>query len=256
MATSLTTIPAGGDVPSPPRPVSSSPPAVRPPQRLNFVGVQAEIFRALTVRDFVRIYDGPSFQLMLRYMIVSSGNYDLNVWSTAWAVRMRNEPQNDVILNRCRKTALSLLFEMLNRWHDGTIAAADIVRTFKAHRCMNILHYCLPLDLAQCLYKMQYPVSTVEPGMHWVAESHVADSAEWQDRLARVGGRPTMNKRYLWLFHDPAFAELGLHRNTTLMRLVEPCICRTIEPRAAPLDGAANRSSETAGEDWTVVDKL
>jgi hypothetical protein len=255
MATSLTAIPTSGDGPSPPRPVSSSLPAFQPP-RLDFVAIQAAIFLACTVHDFVRIYDGSTFQLCLRYLVVSSGNYDLTVWASAWAMRMRDEPQNDFYLNQCRKTVLSLLFEMLNRWRDGTIAAADIVCTFTAHRLVNILHYCLPLDRAQCLLKMQYPVMTVEPGMHWVSESHVADSAEWQDRLARVGGRPTMNKRYLWLLHDPAFAELGLNRNTTLMRLVEPCICRTIKPRAAPLDKAANRSSETAGEDWTVVDKL
>jgi hypothetical protein len=249
MATSLTAIPTSGDGPALPRPVPSSLPAVQPPGRLDLVGLQAEIFRALTVFAFARIYDSWSFQLCLRYMIVSSGNFDLNEWASAWAMRMRDEPQNDVFLNQCRKTVLLLLFEMLNRWHDGTIAAADIVLTFTAHRCINILNYCLPLDRAQCLLKMQYPVMTVEPGMHWVAESHVADSAEWQDRLARVGGRPTMNKRYLWLLLDPAFAELGLNRNATLMRLVEPCICCTIEP------GAANRSSETASEDWTVVNE-
>jgi hypothetical protein len=217
-----------------------------------------QIYNAQTARDFVRIYDSYPFQLCLRYMVVSSSDDDLSVWARDWALRMlrgggdgggigghvddddneRRIAAADMFLNQCRKTTLSLIYELLNRWRDGKVSASEIVQTFSSHRFVNTLQFALPLDRAQCIYRMQYSYchpaaddsggtaasssTPPPPGMHWVAESHVAHSVEWQERLSFVGGRPTMNKRFLWLLYDPAFQPLGLNRNTTLMRLVEP----------------------------------
>jgi hypothetical protein len=257
-------------------------PAAAPPH-VDVAALLLQICNAQTPRDFVRIYASYPFQLCLRYMVVSSGDDDLSVWARDWARRMRggggaaaggdhydddNERRiaADMFLNQCRKTTLTLVYELLNRWRDGKVTAPEIVQTLSSHRFVNILQFALPLDRAQCIYRMQYSYCQPAdgsnessssppppPGMHWVAESHVAQSVEWQERLAHVGGRPTMNKRLLWLLHDPAFQGLGLSRNATLMRLVET---HTLPepPALLSLAETAATSSETTGEDWTVLE--
>lgn len=162
----------------------------------------------------------------------------------AWAIRMRNEKIEDRHVNECRKVCLMLIQEMCNRWRrDQTITERSIVSVFGRDRIVNILLAGLPLDWAQCRYKMMYAVGGVY-GMHWVAEQHVQAQPDlWNERFRAVGGRPTMNKRYKWLSEIP---ELGLAQ-------AHPVLEECLKPRVAPWLEEQN-TPQTADNDETMVD--
>jgi hypothetical protein len=220
------------------------PPAIPGLPHIDFAVVQAQIQAAITVFDFERLYDDANIQKMIRFLTVSRGNDDVELWAKDWAVRMRavdNEPLSpaDVLLDECYQTLLCLIFTLLDRWQAGSITANQLIERFKGHRFTNILSLAVPLDQAQCLYTKQYDNDNNDTGdgsnhnntltrrcrygMHWVAQSHVARSESWGEILAGVGGRPTINERYLWLMDlDGDLAGLGVADNTELQRLLEP----------------------------------
>jgi TIR domain len=222
------------------------------------VGLPPSIIRsANSMIDFIKIYDGPPFQMCLRYMAVSSGNQVLADWASNWAIRMRDTipSESDVWLDHCRETTLLFLYELMDRWHDGFITADAIIQRMSGHRFLNILQFALPLDRALCLYKLQYP-RYGQYGMHWVAEQHVEQDEVWRDRLAQVGGSPTMNKRFLWLMEHPALAGLGLGNNATMIRLLQPCVSPVFDPATwTPPSKAAifiNHTGQDEGSNFLV----
>lgn len=113
---------------------------------------------------------------------------------------MQNELDEDRYVNQCRHSCLLLMYELCNRCQKTQTITEDAIRTvFGQDRVLTILRAAMPLDQAQCLYKMQYAGAGVF-GMHWVAEQHIeAHPDVWNQKLKAVGGRSTMNKRYLWI---------------------------------------------------------
>jgi hypothetical protein len=220
------------------------PPAIPGLPHIDFAVVQTQIHAATTIFDFERLYDDANVQKMIRYLTVSRGNDDVELWAKDWAVRMRavdNEPLSpaDVLLDECYQILLDLVFMLLDRWRAGTITATQLIERFKGHRFTNILSLAVPLDQAKCLYTKQYDndhndtgdgsnhndttTRRCRYGMHWVAASHVARSESWPEILESVGGQPTINERYLWLMDlDGDLAGLGVADNTELQRLLEP----------------------------------
>lgn len=168
--------------------------------------VKADLQSCQSTQDFVKVYDGPATQMILDRMRTSltTSGVDADTWSRDWAIRMRTALVGpDIDLNMYRKTVLSLLYELCNAWNDASnpsVTAESIVNVFQGHRVENILALALPLDRAQCLFAMKYPM-TPGYGMHWVSSKHIASEPEknWAAELRDRDGRNTMNKRLLWL---------------------------------------------------------
>ena len=123
----------------------------------------------------------------------------------AWAIRLRTDLVGDAMyVNECRSVCVELLFKLCDLWHEEKkIPQESLLRDFGLGRLVGLLEVSMPLDYAQCLYKMQYTY-VQQYGMHWVAEQHIHENGGvWNDKLRRVGGRSTFNKRYLWLAELP-----------------------------------------------------
>lgn len=154
-------------------------------------------------------------------------------WSREWAIRMRMETPEDTYINECRKSCLMLLYELCNRWKDESntsVTDRSIASVFGRLRVIKVLQCCVPMDRAQCLYKMLYRESN-NYGMHWVSSQQVeATPWKWEPLLFDFDGRPTTNKRLIWLMS---------HRGLALRR--EALLCHCLESEEAPW---TNRDNE------------
>lgn len=184
-----------------------------------------------SIGEFREAYDSAGYQLVLHQLRTAQGTDDVDEWAKQWATRMRNAGKRDLELNECRKTALTLVYQLCDRWRDPEypiVSDQSLVQEFKGRRFSNILQLTLPMDRAQCLYKMVYPGSR-RFGMHWVASQHLdqatpsAEATTWKDRIKAVGGISTMNRRFLWLMSLDGL-ELG----------AVPAFKRWTQPEPAP----------------------
>lgn len=178
---------------------------------------------AQTIRDFLAIYDSPQYQAALRRLRqAATSEIDVWAWAKAWAIRMRNEDMDEqaVAWNQDRGVCLLQLYEICDRVSHGVLTEHDVVEGYSGHRVVNVLQYCLPMDRAQALYKMQYPGAT-KLGMHWIAKQQLTE--EWKKILG--DGRPTLNKRILMLINMKG---LGLQENKVFRKWTEPTRCDTL----------------------------
>jgi hypothetical protein len=166
-----------------------------------------------SIEQFLQLYD--RLDVATQYIRVSMGLRSPEEWAADWAIRFRLANDSESVkLNEQRKTILALIYRLVDCLMDPScedVTFQSVEKNFKLHRVMNLLQLAVPMDRAQCLYKMQYVSSLGQPnnvpsGMHWVAQSHVSESKRWSDLLEEVGGRPTINKRLIFL--HTAFPEL------------------------------------------------
>jgi len=211
--------------------------------------VAQKIESCISIEDFVNVYNSTVFQDSLKRLQKSQGSQAPEEWAKEWAIRLRTEgSEADEVLNTDRKVCLSLLYKLCDKWKDDINASVtddSLIRVFKARRIHTILSYCLVLDRAQALYKMKYPGS-VSFGMHWVAKQHTEQMPEmWETKLEKAGGgRPTMNKRFLWLLE---FSELGLQG-------IDP-IFRWLQPKCCDVDNGEDSFADSVGEQEEKLEK-
>lgn len=139
-----------------------------------------------------------------------------------WAIRVRLGYPDALELNEDRKTIGKFIYALVDCLRDesnDSVTEESVLRVIKPQSLVNLLQLFLPMDRAQALYGMRY-MGREEYGMHWVAKQHVAASQEWKDLLHQVDGRPTMNKRLVWLYNRPAF---GLNRIKVFAKWMTPC---------------------------------
>lgn len=187
---------------------------------VNHAALRNQIEACTSVQDFINVYELRDVAQLCMGCLRRAQGFDnsLDDWAREWAIRMRQQPPPpfDAALYECCQSLLLLIFTVLDRWRDGTIAADDIVRRFQGHRFTNILQLTLPMDRARCLYTLRYP-QAVRFGMHWIAPQHVSLHPNWQQELNNLNGFPTMNERYLWLVENQAFTELGLAQDRAII---------------------------------------
>ena len=154
------------------------------------------------IDDFVAMYDSQRFQSSLRRIDFAQSDGKTEEWAEEWACKLRLNDEQAAQLNDDRKACLLLLYRMCDCWKPkdkskATVSEEDIVETFKDRRVLRILTLCVIMDRAQALHKMKLAGHPV--GMHWYAEKHVEESAEWKEITANYEGFPTINKRIFWL---------------------------------------------------------
>jgi hypothetical protein len=203
--------------------------------------LKRQIRQCERIDEFEQVYDSAPFQRTLRTIRVAQGIAPVDEWAKDWSIRMRREAAADVELNECRRTAVTFVYELCNRWKDEEcedVTDESLVKDFKGHRLTNILQLVLPMDRAQALYKMIYPGKTAY-GMHWVSEAHAGlpvdlddnttstttgsetstTTTTWGELVRAEGGVYTMNKRYLWLVSLPG---LGLQQSAAFRSWTTP----------------------------------
>lgn len=98
----------------------------------------------------------------------------LEEWARLWAEELRMNTDNAWALNNCRKTALLLLYRVCDLAPPGgndeeeRAQMQQIEQVFERRRIDDILHVCLVLDRANCLYSMRSTTS-FELGLGWYA---------------------------------------------------------------------------------------
>jgi len=197
------------------------------PRQEDFGSLLEEVQSCQLIQDFCRMYDSGIVYICLnriRTDLKRSGQ-NVETWAKEWAKRLFQNDEDAENLHRDRKLCLELVYTLCNRWKgvkaEKTLEAKDIVTHFGDKRVLGILGLCLPMDRACALYNLSLP-GEVRPGVHWVSEIHVARDPQWAQRMNRYTGRPTMNKRFLWLMEDQELAGLNLRQNDFLCEYTTP----------------------------------
>ena len=177
--------------------------------------------------DFLGVYNENTFHDALQQLIKAQGGQDPDEWAKRWAIRMRNPSPEDLLHDRRRKLLLELLYQLCRCLLDErnkSVTEDSIVKRFKAEKIENILSRALPMDRANCLYKMMYPRATWY-GMHWVSQKHLEGDSDLATLVeSECNGRATMNKQLLRLLE---IKNLGLAENSAIVEWLRPFIlCR------------------------------
>lgn len=186
--------------------------------------LRKDISQCNTMMELLCLYD--QMDAIARPIRVAMGNRSSDEWAADWAIAFRLKPNDSelVSLNEHRKTILAFIYRLVDCIWDETcndVTIQSVEKDFKPHRLMNLLQLVVPMDRAQCLYKMQY-ISMADKknccGMHWVAKAHVNSSTTWSTVLHEVQGRPTINKRLMFLHEQVS----DLETSRALTRWLSP----------------------------------
>ncbi len=121
-------------------------------------------------------------------------------WAKTWALKLSQNEKGAEELNRCRKTALMLLYQVCDvgqsQFETETEAYRQIYATFKDRRLNQILIHFLPMDRANCLFNM-VNTTTGERGLGWYSKGdEEAYQALGDPPLALNPESPSINKRF------------------------------------------------------------
>lgn len=184
------------------------------------IPVRSMIRGCKSMKDILQAYDDPAIQRALGHLSAAVGQDNLQEWAKQWAIRMRQEGDEDRVLNYDRGTVLLLLQRLVERWRqddEHTVTDDSIVSEFGRERIANIFRVALIMDKMQCLYKMQYPGESSRYGMHWVAKQHINEN--WTRTLTMLNGSATMNNKYVALLEHYA---LELHDMPFIVDCLQP----------------------------------
>lgn len=191
------------------------------------VELRVDINKCGTISDFLSLYD--MLDAVARRIRVAIGCRSPDEYAADWAIAFRLKGDKGELdrVNEDRKTILVFVYRLVDciwdsRCSDVTIQSVE--KDFKAHRLMNLMQLVVPMERAQCLYKMRYISASDQPnhcGMHWVAQTHVDSSKNWAEILQAVQGRPTINKRLMFL-----------HQSLRELR-ASPALTRWLTPQLA-----------------------
>ena len=125
-------------------------------------------------------------------------------WAETWAKALARDEEWAWALNRCRKTALKLLYRVCDLCFgfskDGKLTVNDqLLQTFASYRFNQILKHCLVMDRANALFNM-INTDTDQRGLGWYSPQ---DQARYQalrePPLPLNPEVPTINRRLKWL---------------------------------------------------------
>lgn len=208
------------------------------PMVMDHESLRTRMRRCVLVRDFLPVYESSDFMRVLSCLREAQEGHDREEWAKAWAGRLADRDPWATALNDHRATVSVYLFELCDRWQnknhgDSAMIATDIINDIGDTKIKQMVKLTLVMDRAKALYSDVYHhhhdddeqnkdrVSRLR-GRHWFS-----DQTAHQEILAEQGvfvspSHHTMNKRYLWLMKDPAFADLGLWRDPELQKWVTP----------------------------------
>jgi hypothetical protein len=133
------------------------------PMMINHAELKQRIRQCERVDEFEQVYNSAAFQCALRAIHVAQGIAPVDEWSTSWAIHMRAGD-----FNECRRTALTFVFELCNRWMDDAcegVTDESLVMCIMGHRMSNILQLVLPMERAQALYEIMFPGRAAHGGV-------------------------------------------------------------------------------------------
>ena len=163
------------------------------------------IGRSKTVADCIKVFDYQYYQECLRLLRTTRQKFvqesDLPAipareeYAKCWALALSRNEEWAQTLDRCRKTALKLLYKVCDICADATRAGYPslVQQHFQPRRVASILADCLVMDRANCLYNM-IDDETGERGLVWYSKGTRLPHGM---PLNHTGA--TMNWRFKWL---------------------------------------------------------
>lgn len=188
------------------------------------------------------------------------------IWAFIWARNLQKQDEKAILLDKCRRILKAMLCKVCelcficpsNPTTQPLLSdRRGLVNGFGKRRILTLLNVVVVMDRANTLINHDDP-TTGALGCSWYAAVHEDNGVDMPN-----GTGPTMNKRFMWLYHQ---RDLKLNELEHLTRWLSPATPADVpEPvHQQPMAGASGSqggwcepdmttTKSSGGEDWCEV---